>query len=128
MEILPKRGSRTVCYTWLPPPLPTPVNFKKSGNPCRGQNAFEKTLADLNVSELPKSGSRAVCCNWLALRSEVIHMLELKQQVAKQAGRNTPGSSADGRKRPPKNKVRSPFWASHTASRQNRLWQRRGRL
>ena len=46
-----------------------------------------------------------MCCTWLALRHEVLQMLELKQQVAKQAGRNTPGSSADGRKRAPKSKV-----------------------
>ena len=60
---------------------------------------------DLNVADAPKIGTRSVCGTWLALRSEIIQMLELKQKVVKRQGANTPASSADNRKKASKQKV-----------------------
>lgn len=78
---------------------------------CRGVKNFENTLVDLNVADAPKIGTRSVCGTWLALRSEIIQMLELKQKVVKRQGANTPASSADNRKKAAKQKVDSaaPF-------------------
>ena len=72
---------------------------------CRGVKNLENTLADLSVADLPKMGMRSVCGTWLALRSEIIEMLELKQRVVKRQGPHTPASSADNRKKPSKQKV-----------------------
>lgn len=90
--------------------------------PCRGVKNFENTLVDLNVADAPKIGSRSVCGTWLALRSEIIQMLELKQKVVKRQGTSTPASSADNRKKASKQKVnfgdvlhKASFIALHTS-------------
>lgn len=70
----------------------------------RGVKNFENTLADLSVADPPKLGTRSVCGTWLALRSEIIQMLELKQKMLKKQG-HTPASSTDNRKKGSKQKV-----------------------
>ena len=59
------------------------------------------------MADAPKIGTRSVCGTWLALRSEIIQMLELKQKVVKRQGANAPASSADNRKKATKQKVDS---------------------
>lgn len=56
------------------------------------------------MAEAPRIGTRAVCATWLALRSEIIQMLEMKQKVDKKR-HSTPASSADTRKKATKQKV-----------------------
>ena len=72
----------------------------------RGVKTFEGTLSDLNVAALPVIGTRAVCGTWLALRAEIIAMLEMKRKLVSRQSTSTPASSADARsKRGPKGRV-----------------------
>lgn len=81
----------------------------RSGLVCRGAKLLEGMLADLNAADPPKIGTRAVCGTWLALRSEIIAMLELKKKVMSKTDAGTPASSTDNRsKRGVKNKVSGP--------------------
>ena len=67
----------------------------------------EATYADLHVAEPPKIGTRAVCATWLALRAEIIEMLELKNKLNTVQRATGSGAFPEVRKKALNRKVRT---------------------
>lgn len=65
----------------------------------------EAMYADLHVAEPPKIGTRAVCGTWLALRAEIIEVLEMRNKLNTVQRVSGPAYSNDARKKLPKGKV-----------------------
>ena len=42
---------------------------------------IEAMYADLQVADPPKMGTRSVCGTWLAMRREIIEMMEIKSKL-----------------------------------------------
>ena len=74
----------------------------------RMTKTVEAMYADLHVADPPKIGTRAVCATWLALRAEIIQVLELRNKLSTVQRASGPAYSVDVRKKPPKGKVRRP--------------------
>ena len=79
----PVHCTQSLCTPSSPYPKPpcTPLACPPPPNPRRNQKLVEAALTDLGYPGQPRIHTRAVAGAYLALRGEVIHMLELKRQV-----------------------------------------------
>lgn len=62
----------------------------------RAQKTVDVTLAELGIKGPPAVPTRSVCGAWLALRAEVIQVLELKKRLQNRQG-NAGGAGEDKR-------------------------------